>query len=183
MIYNYPSPTRPAPSPANGIKMDLSPGAHRVTLRLVDATISLTDNAGVVAYGSLKLLDFPAGLIRIHGCTANLVLTKSSAGVNADWDGDIAIGTVAANNGATLATTEQNVCPTTATPQAVGGVTTGDLKSTATEAVLAIDGTGTAGALYLNVLIDDADHDVTGTACNIIANGTITIVYSDCGDV
>lgn len=183
MHYDFPSAARPGPTPANGLKLELSEGCHRVTIPLVNHAVALADNAGVVAYGSLKLLTFPVGLIRVHGASANLAITKSSAGVNDTWDGDISIGTAAANNGATLATTEQNICPTTATPQAVSGATTGDLKSTATEAVLVVDGTSSAGAVYLNVLVDDADHDVTGTACNLIFNGSITIVYSHCGDV
>lgn len=158
-------------------------GFHKTKLTLVNTPVVLADNAGVVAYGSLKLYDFPAGLIVFNGATMDLALTKSSTGVNADWDGDIALGTVAANNGATLATTEQDLIPTTATPQAVGGVTTGDGKSTATEIGDPFDGTSTAVDLFLNILIDDADHDVTGTACNIIANGTITFAWTLLGDI
>jgi hypothetical protein len=37
--------------------------------------------------------------------------------------------------------------------------------------------------VYLNILVDDADHDVTSTACNIIANGTITLVWENYGSI
>ena len=156
---------------------------RKVTITLTNAEVVLADNAAVTAYGSLKILDLPAGYILFHGAVADLDLTKSSAGVNADWDGDIALGTVAADNGATpLAGTEQDLIPNTATPQAVAGVTTGDMQSTATEIGDLFDGHTTAVDVYLNVLVDDADHDVTGTPCNIIVNGTITITYTNLGD-
>ena len=151
-------------------------------LTLTNVDVVLADNAGVVAYGSLKVLDLPEGTILFLGASMDLALTKSSAGVNTDWDGDIGLGTVAANNGATLATTEQDLIPTTATPQAVAGVTTGDGESTSTEACKVFDGSTTPIDVYLNILVDDADHDVTGTACNIIVNGTIKVTYVNLGD-
>lgn len=165
-----------------GVSVVESLGIIRATLTLANVAVPLADNAGVVAYGSLKVLDLPAGAILFLGAVADLDITKSSAGVNDDWDGDISLGSVAANNGATLATTEQDFCPTTPTPQASAGATTGNMKSTSTEAAKVFDGTGTAIDVYLNVLVDDADHDVTGTACNLIFNGTITFSYVKLGD-
>lgn len=155
---------------------------QRVVLTLVNTPVVLADNAGVVAFGSLKLYDAPAGHLLILGAVMDLALTKSSTGVNADWDGDIGLGTAAANNGAALATTEQNIVPTTATPQAVAGVTTGDGASTTTESGVIIDGHTTPVDVFLNILVDDADHDVTTTPCNIIVNGTITLTYINLGD-
>lgn len=158
------------------------PAVHRTVLTLVNTPVVLADEAGVVAYGGLKIYDFPAGAILFLGAVADLDLTKSSAGVNADWDGDIGLGTVTASNNATLSSTEQNLIPTTATPQAVAGVTTGDCLSTNTEAAKVIDGTATAVDAYLNILVDDTDHDVTTTPCNIIVNGTITLSWCNLGD-
>lgn len=152
---------------------------HQTVLTFTNVTVALSDNAGVVAYGSKKIFDFPAGAITIIGATADLALTKSSAGVNDDWDGDFGMGTAAADSGATLATTEQNVIPTTATPQASSGATTATGYGTA---AVYLDGTSTAVDLYLNFLVDDADHDVTGTACNLILNGTCTVTWTNHGD-
>lgn len=172
-----------APSVAGvQISDSASPGLFRTVITLTDADVPMVDAAGVVAYGSIKLLDLPAGAVVFMGAVADLDLTKSSAGVNDTWDGDIGVGTVAASNNATLATTEQNIIPTTATPQAVAGVTTGDCLSTSTEAATVIDGTTTPVDVYLNILVDDADHDVTTTPCNLIANGTITITWGLLGD-
>jgi len=143
--------------------------------------MALTDEAAVVAYAGSKVYDFPEGAIYIMGAVADLDLTKSSAGVNDTWDGDFALGTVTASNNATLSSTEQDILPTTATPQAVAGATTANGQSTATENAV-IDGTTTAVDLYLNILVDDADQDVTSTPANIIVNGTVTVLWANMGD-
>lgn len=151
-------------------------------LTLTDTPVVLADNAGVVAYGSLKICDLPEGHLLFLGAVADLALTKSSAGVNTNWDGDISLGTAAANNTATLTGTEQDLIPSTATPQAAAGATTGDMASTSTESGVVFDGHSAAKDVYLNILVDDTDHDVTGTPCNIIVNGTIKITYCILGD-
>lgn len=152
---------------------------HIVTLTFQDVAVALVDEAGVVAYKGTQVLDLPEGAYVIHGAVANLALTKSSAGVNADWDGDFGVGTVTASNNATLASTEQNIIPTTATPQAVSGATTAKGVSTA---ALYLDGTTTPSDVYLNFLVDDGDQDVTGTPCNLIVNGTLTVHYRHLGN-
>jgi hypothetical protein len=148
----------------------------------VDAVVPLVDEAGVVAYGSLKLCDLPEGVILHMGAVLDLDLTLSAAGVNADWDGDVGLGTAAADNTATLTTTEQDLVPSTPTPQAVSSATTANAQSTATEAGAVFDGTTTAVDVFLNLLVDDADHDVTTTPTNIIVNGTVTMHYALLGD-
>lgn len=157
--------------------------AQKTVITFTNHAIALTDEAGVVAYAGSKIYDLPAGAILFLGASANLALTKSSAGVNDTWDGDFGLGTVTASNNATLASTEQDLIPTTATPQAVSGATTAKGISTSTEACKVFDGTSTAKDVFLNLLVDDADHDVTGTPCNLIVNGTITIVWTNLGDI
>lgn len=152
------------------------------TLTLTNTPVVMADNAGVTAYGSLQIYDFPQGYIYMQSALSDLALTLSAAGINADWDGDIGLGTVAADNTATpLATTEQNIIPNTATPQAAASATTGDAVSTATEHAIH-DGTSAAKEVYLNLLVDDADHDVTSTPTNIICNGTIVLNWLFMGD-
>lgn len=156
---------------------------HTTLLTLTNTPITLADEAGVVAYGGQKVYDFPQGAIVFEGAVLDLALTKSSAGVNADWDGDVGLGTATASNNATLSGTEQDLVPTTATPQAVAGATTADGLSTSTEACKVFNGTSTAKDAYLNLLVDDADHDVGATACNLIANGTIRLTWTFLGDI
>lgn len=158
-------------------------GAHafrKTTLTLVNTPLALVDEAGVVAYKGLKVYDMPAGSILFHGARINCAVTKSSAGVIDTWDGDVGLGTVIASNNATLASTEQDLCPTTATPQAVGGATTAKAISTSTEAAKVF---ANGMDVYLNALVDDADHDVTGTPCNLIFNGTIDIYWTPLGSI
>lgn len=156
---------------------------RKTTLTFTDVAMALTDNAGVIAYVGTKVYDFPDGAILFLGAKADLALTKSSTGVNADWDGDFSLGTVTASNNASLSSTEQDLIPTTATPQAAAGATTAKGVSTSTEACKVLDGTGTAKDVYLNFLVDDADHNVAGTACNLIANGTVTLHWVNLGDI
>ncbi len=162
-----------------GVSSSSSPGTNKTVLTFVNAPLALIDTAGVVARCALKIFDFPEGNIQIIGATVNLALTKSAAGVNADFDGDVALGSAAAAGDATLTSTEANIVPSTATPQAVAGATTAKALSTAS---VLLDGTATPVDLYLNVLVDDADQDVTTTPTNLIANGTVTVLWANLGD-
>lgn len=162
-----------------GVSAANSGGVVKTVLTFVDTPLALIDTAGVVARCALKVFDFPEGLVSILGATVNLALTKSATGVNATWNGDVSLGSVAAAGDATLTSTEANIVPSTATPAAVAGATTAKALSTA--GVL-LDGTNTAVDLYLNVLVDDADQDVTTTPTNLIANGTITVLWANMGD-
>lgn len=155
---------------------------HKTVVTFLNTTIALTDEAGVVAYGGLKFYDMPEGHVCVIGAVTDLNLTKSSAGVNDDWDGDFSVGTVTASNNATLTSTEANIIPSTATPQAVAGATTADGQSTSTECPAYFDGTATATDIYINFLVDDTDHNVGGTACNLILNGTLTLTWINLGD-
>lgn len=154
----------------------------KTVLTFDDVRLPLVDEAGVVAYAGLKVYDMPVGFIQFWAARLNLTLGKTSAGVNLDWDGDVGVGTVTASNNNTLAATEQNIIPTTATPQAVAGVTTAKAVSTITEAGLVVDGSGTAVDVYVNLLVDDADQDVTGTPASLILNGTLTIYWLKVAD-
>lgn len=162
-------------------------GAHafrQTVFRFTNAPFALVDAAGVVAYAGQKLFTFPAGNILIFGATADLVVRKSSAGVIDAFDGDFALGTVTASNNATLAGTEQNIIPTTATPQAtgVGAAAFTTAKGVNAAAIAPLDGTATAVPLFLNLLVDDGDHDVTGTPANLLLTGTVTVAWINLGD-
>lgn len=154
---------------------------HCTILTLTSLEIALTDEAGVVAHGGVKVYDFPAGAILLLGAVADLDVTKDAAGVNADWDGDFSMGTAVASNNNTLSATEDDIIPSTATPQASAGATTANGQSTASEMAV-LDGTGTAKDAFLNFLVDDADHDVGGTATNLVVTGTIRLFWIQMGD-
>lgn len=155
-------------------------GVNQTVIKLSSIVFALADVAGVVAFVGKKLYDFPAGVITILGVTANLAITKSSAGVNNDFDGDFSIGSVTAAGDATLTGAEADIVPSTPTPQAVAGATTAKGKSGA--APVQLDGSATAADLFLNLLVDDADHDVTTTPANLVVTGTITVLWAALGD-
>lgn len=123
-----------------------------------DQAVTMTDEAGVVLYGGLKIYDFPAGDITILAAVADLDI-EGTGNVTATFDGDVGIGTATAGNNNALAGTEQDILPTTATPQAVASLTTANGRSTA---ISKHDGTSTAIKAYLNFLVDDADHNGGG---------------------
>lgn len=153
---------------------------HKTVFTFEDVDFALVDEAGVVAYAGKKLYDFPAGHIKVLGAVADLDVVKDAAGVNDAFDGDFGLGTATASNNGTLAATEQDIIPTTATPQAVAGATTAQGKNAADIAPL--DGTGTPVDLFLNFLVDDADHDVTTTPTNLTVSGTVTVTWVNLGD-
>ena len=157
-------------------------GVQRVIITLEDLTIAGIDETGVTAYCSQKIYDFPEGAILMLGATMDLVITKSSLGVDNNAAGDIGLGSVAANNDATpLATTEQNIIPNTATLLSGGAMAACHAQSTATENAV-LDGTGTAIDVFLNVLVDDGNQDINTTPCDLIFNGTITLTFVNLGD-
>lgn len=150
--------------------------ADTLVLTFANVAVTLADEAGVVAYGGVKIADLPAtsGHFGVSA-VVDLVITKSSAGVNNDWDGDISIGTVTASNNATLTGTEANILASNSTPQAVSGVCT-LLVGNNTQSLLTAQ---TAQGVFLNLIVDDTDHNVAGTACNLILNGTVFLTTTE----
>lgn len=165
----------------------LEAGAHafRKTTFVLDAvSMALVDEAGVIAYTGQKLYDFPAGNILILGATADLVVRKSSAGVIDAFDAIFGVGRVTASNNNTLASTEQDIIPSTAMAQAtgVGAAAVAPAKGINVAAIAPFDGTGTAIPLFLNFLVTDADHDVTTTPANLLVTGTVEVTWVNLGD-
>lgn len=154
-------------------------GVKRITLRLNAKAIALADAAGVVAYAGLKIFDFVESDLVILSAVADLTIGKSSAGVNATFDGDFSVGSATAAGDATLTATEANIIPSTAMPQAVAGATTAKGRLAAP---VVLDGTTIPVDVYLNFLVDDTDHDVTTTPANLLVSGTVTLVVATAGD-
>ena len=153
-------------------------GRVKTVLTLASTPIVLADDAGVAAYGGVKLYDFPEGVIIFDGGHITCSLALSAAGVNADFDSDIAMGTATATTGATLTTTEADLVPSTTVPQAVSSAVAAAPAYSATANVgLIFDGSGTAKDLFLNMKVDDVDHDVTSTPTNILVTGTVTFYW------
>lgn len=156
---------------------------HRTTLTLTSTPVTMVDEPGVIAFGSVKIYDFPKGAIQILGAVVDLNVTKSGNGINADFDGDCALGTtVATNANNALAGTEADILASFATNQAVNGVAAVEGQGCSLVAA-SLNGTATAKDMYLNFLIDDADHNIGTTAASLLASGTITIHWINLGDI
>ena len=141
-------------------------------------SITLTDTSGAGTCGSFKFYDLPEGAIEILGVVVDLDGSSASGsthGLNADADGDFAIGTAACNVGA-LASTEADVVASTEIAQFA--TTMGPIHGQ-NAAVTYFDGTGTAKDLYLNVIFDDADSSGNDT---LLVTGTVTVYWINRGD-
>jgi len=152
-------------------------GVHKTVFTLTNTPIALADDAGVGQYGGVKLYDMPAGNHLFLGAVidANLTLTETAWKDTAE--GDVGLGTSLVTDGNALATTEQNIIPTTAiaamTAQA-GPINAG---STAPATIAAAGGADTD--IFLNVRIDD---DAAHAAGGGFINGTVTLVWANLGD-
>lgn len=155
---------------------------HKTILTCTATPIAISDDAGVAQYGGVKVYDFPAGLINIHGAVVAGALTGYASLIDT-FAGGVALGTVTATTGATLTGTEANIMPEVDVAAAVGEVATIDAVSVATALTESggrwLDGTATAIDMYLNFVIDDNAAHGAGTAT---FTGTIEFIWSNLGD-
>lgn len=158
-------------------------GAVHQTLITLNATpITIVDaNVG----GGTKIYTFPEGRILLLGAVGSMAFTTTSvlastlnAGVTINWGLGSVLTTTQASG--TLATTEQDMLPTTnatasATINVAGAVSNGKLASG-----LQFDGTATATAVNLNVGVATAT-DIDGDATVTVA-GTVVLTWIHLGD-
>jgi hypothetical protein len=152
----------------------------------VQTTITLDNLAQTVVNGTeyqgTKIYDFPECRMYVIGAVATLAQKTTSAilsTLNGGSTGAIGVGTATAS-ATTLATTMQDIIPTTAFTSSA----TINVAGTAVSAVLAspavFDGTATAKDLYLNTAYattGDVDADATQTI-----SGTIVVTWVNLGD-
>lgn len=162
-----------------GAVVDESVGTIRTTLKLSNQVITMTDATAAGCHGSIKLYDFPACNLLFLGATCDLTVTAGTGGIADTAAVVAAIGTAAVSTAdATLTTTEADLIPsTTATLTAGAGAAKG---KTLTAGVVVFDGTSTAKDAYLNFAVPDAGSTGNDT---LIVSGTITLVWSNLGDV
>ena len=157
----------------------LGKGYIQTTLTLNNVAQSIVDGT---EYQGTKIYDFPECRMYVVGAVATLQQKTTStlaSTLNASSTGAIGLGTATAS-ATTLATTMQDIIPTTAFTSSA----TINVAGTAVGAVLAaaafFDGTGTAKDLYLNTAFATT-ADVDGNATQTIS-GTVVITWSNLGD-
>jgi len=149
---------------------------HKTVLTVTALSVTSTDATTSGAFGTQKVYDFPAGPIQILGCSYNLALTKSGAGIDDAAEVVVGLGTAAATAGATLASTEQDLIGSTVATLTAGAGAAAKHGSIVTTAY---DGHTTPIDAILNFAMPDA-----GTSANaaILFTGTITISWINLGD-
>lgn len=154
-------------------------GTIRTTLQLSNAVVTMTDATTAGCHGSVKLYDFPACNLLFLGATCDLTVTAGTGGIADTAAVVAAIGTTAVSTAdATLTTTEADLIPSTAATLTAGaGAAKG---KTLTAGVVVFDGTTTAKDAYLNFAVPDAGSTGNDT---LIVSGTITLVWSNLGDI
>lgn len=142
-----------------------------------DETFAIAD--GAPGYGTAVISGLPEGNILVLGAVMNVQFTAGAGGMSDTWDGDFSLGSAADADGS-LAAGEVDLIASTATVQAVAGVSSGNRGATATAiAGLILDNTQGDLELNLNLIVDDADIDAVDT-CR--AQGVLYIVYAVLGD-
>ena len=154
-------------------------GYIQTTLKLDNVAQAIVNGT---EYQGTKIYDFPECRMYVVGAVATLQQKTTStlaSTLNASSTGAIGLGTATAS-ATTLATTMQDIIPTTAFTSSA----TINVAGTAVGAVLAaaafFDGTGTAKDLYLNTAFATT-ADVDGNATQTIS-GTVVITWSNLGD-
>lgn len=154
-------------------------GIHRKVFDFTAVAIPMLDAAGVIAYKGTKLFTFPKGVMKILGASIQGVTGKTSTGINATFRLTFGVGTVTAANDATLSGTEQNIIPSTTMAAAAAGV--GAIQGANAADIAPLEGSTTAAEIWLNTLINDADHDVTTTPASLTISGQMVLAYVDLG--
>lgn len=170
-----------------GTAVDALSGVHQLTYTFTmtgDNDVDVLDGGKTTG---VKVYDFPQGRIAIIGAVINASITTNDA-YNAHANDDYYVslgsadGTQAAD--ADLTGTEQDIIPKTTIATDTAGANTkltsdwhGQMTTFDTNNIL--DGTTTAGALYVNVAVPDAANTKASTHA---ITGTVTITYVNLGD-
>jgi len=148
-------------------------GPDRMTLFIfTNVAITVTDNGSTGSVGT-KLYDYPKGLIDVAGGVSKLTYAYTSA---TDANLTSAVGSVTAAADGTLASTEQDLIPSTATAIASSvGTFSG---KTVTRPTTLLDGTATAKSVFFNM----ATSSDPGASAVITVNGWILVKWANLGD-
>lgn len=154
----------------------------RTVLTFSNLPLTLANAVAAAQGAGRKIYTFPEGIIQILSASGKVNQTTTSdptttlnGGVTCNWG----VGSTTQAN-KTLATTEQNIIPTTAlTASASQNVAGADSKAFLA-APVTLDGTTTPIDLFLNVgVLTDTDLDADAT---VLLNGSITFTWQNAGD-
>lgn len=122
----------------------------------------VVDGATGVGFGSAVLEPLPVGKILGLATVATITVTAGESGMTATWQGDVSLGTTAADDG-TLTAGDVDIIASTALGAATAGVSPTVSAENATPAI--IDNSAGDLAVRINLLVDDAAIDEDGVEC------------------
>jgi hypothetical protein len=153
---------------------EVQESVNQTIIELVDENITIT-SAGD-GFGSLKIYDFPYGVIRILGAITSLNIARVGTHIDADADAVAAIGTIPCDTSdSSLTGTKADIVPSMAATLVAGVVDVTGIGYTAAT----FDGTATAVDANLNIIVPDADIDATNDAVTV--NGIVIITWINLG--
>lgn len=159
---------------------------NKTIMKFTACPVRMVDEAGVTAYGGVKLLDFPAGAIVVDDALLYLTNVESNAEVAqiiAAFDGDVAVGSATATNTAlaskdlAAAVNEQNIIPYTAMAQASASKTTAKAFSKVAATKL-LDNTGGTAADTIADLTASPDQAKIEAAIAVLADKANLLIDS-----
>lgn len=160
-----------------GTGVSVVESAGKTVLTFTNVSVPTVDATTNGAQGSLKVYDFPEGLLQFSGAVSSLTISRVGTAITATAAVVASVGTAAAGVDATLTGTEADLVPSMTATLTAGAGTAVGVSATANTAIF--DGTATAKDAYLNFAIPDAGS--TGNDA-LLVNGTITIAWSLIGD-
>ncbi len=149
----------------------------KMTLSLDGLAMAITEDTAI-GWGTVVVGGLPEANILLLGLVMDATLTASGTGIEADFAGSVALGTVAtADDDITTPATNDDMLTSTAYSAADTSVATFKVDN-ATSVI--IDNTDGTAEINLNVIIDDAG--VAGDVGVLTAAGALYIVYVTLGD-
>jgi hypothetical protein len=151
-------------------------GMNKTVVTFASYSLTITDAAAAGAHGSVKLIDFPEGHIKLLGGHQKLTFTETGSEIDADAVFDAGIGSAAVGvDNEKLTGTE---CEITGAEEAalVASTLTFDTINSTDQT---LDGSASASDAYLNVAIAAADCSGNST---LTVTGTATICWILLGD-
>jgi hypothetical protein len=155
-----------------GTGVTVTEGAGKTVFTFTNVAVATVDATTNGAQGSLKIYDFPEGLLDFRGGVSDLTIS-CAAGIAATSTVIASVGTAVAGVDLTLTSTEADLVPSGSVTLVASAGAIKQVSATANAALF--DGTGTAKDAYLNFVVD-----ATGSTANstITVNGTITLAWN-----
>jgi hypothetical protein len=150
---------------------------HELVLKLTDLPVSVnapTSNAG---RGNAQLYDLPLGILNVTRAVAQIKLSVATANqsdfTDGTEEGDFALGTEAADDGALSGTGEADIIPSTGFTMASHAT---DHIEGEMAAHVRLDGSSTAKDIHFNLVVDAADID-NDADTEVLVNGIVHITF------